>query len=270
MIFKRPQYVALGALTLLTLGILKLPPGAASRLKLAVGGVFLPLFGLAGSTQTLTDKTSQKLISRQELTKQVAELEKQNRELRLRAMQWNAVAQENLRLRSQLGLVKQHPDWRLKLGRVVARDPANWWRSLRIDLGARDGVTTNAPVMTAEGLVGRVSEVSFAQSQVVLLGDPDCRVAVLVEETRDHGVIAPEVSGPLDDSLVDITLLSRSSQLKAGQRVVTSGFGGIFPKGIPVGHVVDTHSVGYGLYVEARMKLLSNVGALEELWVKLP
>jgi rod shape-determining protein MreC len=154
---------------------------------------------------------------------------------------------------------------------VVARDPANWWRSLKIDLGARDGVVTNAPVLTAEGLVGRVSEVSFAQSQVVLLGDPDCRVAVMVEETREHGVIAPESAGPLDDSLVDIAfLLSRSSHLKAGQRIVTSGDGGIFPKGIRVGHVVDTRSVGYGLYTEARAKLAVNVGTLEEVFVKLP
>src|SRR4029077_4248674 len=102
--------------------------------------------------------------------------------------------------------------------RVVSRDPANWWRTLRIDLGSRDGITNNLPVRTAEELVARISEVGYAQSQVVLLGDPDCRVGVMIEETRDNGVIAPSSSSPLDNTLVDLSFLSRGSQLKAGQR----------------------------------------------------
>ena len=85
------------------------------------------------------------------------------------------------------------------------------------------GAGTPAPVRTAEGLVGRVSEVGYTQSQVVLLGDPDCRVAVELEETLDHGIIAPSSSSPLDNTLVDVLYLSRGSSLKAGQRVWTSG-----------------------------------------------
>ena len=57
------------------------------------------------------------------------------------------------------------------------RDPANWWRTVQIDLGSRDGIQTNQPVLTAEGLVGRVSSVSYVSSQVVLIGDPNCRVS---------------------------------------------------------------------------------------------
>src|SRR6185436_6123633 len=267
MIFRKSHYMALAGMAGLGLVLLKLPGGVAGTLKLAVGGNYLPLFGVVGSSQGVTDSAANALVSKRELLKHVKELENQNRDLRIRAMQWNAIAQVILRLRQQLGLTRQYPGWNVKLARVVARDPANWWRSLKIDLGSRDGVVTNAPVLTPEGLGGRISDVSFAQSQVVLLGDPDCRVAVIAEDIREHGVIAPESAGPLDDSLVDVAfLLSRSSQLKAGQRIVTSGYSGIFPKGIPVGHVVDTRSVGYGLYTEARVKLAVNVGALEEVF----
>ena len=268
---RKSHYIALAAVALLTLVLLKLPARTTTRLKVGIGSVFLPAFGLTGSSQRAVEKAADSMVSRKDLLKQMRDLEAQNQQLRVRAMQWESVATENLRLRQQLGLPRIRADWNLRLARVVARDPANWWRSLKIDLGARDGIVTNAPVLTPEGLVGRISEVSFAQSQVVLLGDPDCRVAVMVEETREHGVIAPESAGPLDDSLVDIAfLLSRSSQLKAGQRIVTSGHGGIFPKGIPVGHVVDSRSVGYGLYTEARAKLAVNIGTLEEVFVKLP
>lgn len=268
---RKSHYIALAAVALLTLVLLKLPPRTTTRLKVGIGSVFLPAFGLTGSSQRAVEKAADSMVSRKDLLSQIRQLEAQNQELRVRAMQWDSVAKENLRLRQQLGLPRIRADWNLRLARVVARDPANWWRSLKIDLGARDGIVTNAPVLTPEGLVGRVSEVSFAQSQVVLLGDPDCRVSVMIEETREHGVIAPESSGPLDDSLVDIAfLLSRSSQLKAGQRIVTSGHGGMFPKGITVGHVVDSRSVGYGLYTEARAKLAVNIATLEEVFVKLP
>jgi len=149
------------------------------------------------------------------------------------------------------------------------RDPANWWRTVQIDLGSRDGLRENLPVLTAEGLVGRVSSVGLTRSQVVLMGDPNCHVSALVENpAHDMGIVS--ASGPLDTSLVDLTYLSGSASLKPGQNVITSGLGGVFPKGIPVGQVVDSRPVEFGLYTEARVKLSANLGALEQVWVLFP
>jgi rod shape-determining protein MreC len=104
---------------------------------------------------------------------------------------------------------------------------------------------------------------------VLLLGDPNCKVSALVENpAHDAGVIS--ASGPLDDSLVELTYLSGSANLKPGQSVITSGLGGIFPKGVPIGQIVDLRSVEYGLYTEARVKLNARLGALEQVWVLLP
>jgi rod shape-determining protein MreC len=89
------------------------------------------------------------------------------------------------------------------------RDPANWWRTVQIDLGSRDGVTDNLPVLTADGLVGRVSSVGLTRSQVVLIGDPNCRVSALVENpAHDTGVIS--ASGPLDNTLVESPIFPAS------------------------------------------------------------
>ena len=268
--FKRPHYIALGIVILVTVAVLKLPNRTSTKLKLAISGLFLPLFGLVGSGQELASKAGDALVPRKQLVKELEALQKENQELRTRAMQWEATTQENARLRQYFGWHKQ-AQWKLKLARVVGRDPANWWRTIRIDAGARDGVVTNSPVLAADGLVGRVSEVGFTHSQVVLLGDPDCRVSVMVEgPPNEHGVIAPVSASSMDSSLVDLTHLSRSSQLKAGQRVVTSGLGGIFPPGIVVGQIVDFRSVGYGLYNEARVKLQVKMNSLDEVFVKLP
>jgi rod shape-determining protein MreC len=64
-----------------------------------------------------------------------------------------------------------------------------------------------------------------------------------------------------------MTYLSRNANVKSGQNVVTSGLGGIFPKAIPIGKIVDSHAAEYGLYTEARVKLAANLSALDEVWV---
>ena len=110
---------------------------------------------------------------------------------------------------------------------------------------------------------------SFDRAQVLLVGDPNCKVSALVEnETRDNGVLGS--AGPLERELAVLRDLSRTTTLKPGQNIVTSGLGGIFPKGIPIGKVVDSRSVEYGLLVEARIKLAANLNALEEVWVLMP
>jgi rod shape-determining protein MreC len=268
---KRPHYIALGVVILITIAVLKLPSRAATNLRLAVSSMFLPLFGLAGSTQDLVEKSSYGALPRGELIRQIEALQKEKQEARLRLMQADEALRENMRLRDQFGIPRQYP-WKLRMARVAARDPANWWRTIKIDLGSRDGVVTNAPVLTSEGLVGRVSEVGFAQSRVVLLGDPDCRVSVLVgdDKSREQGVIAPASSSPLDDTLVELSYLSGNSKLSAGQTVVTSGHGGVFPPGIVVGQVADFRNVGYGLYKEALVRLAVKMNRLQEVWVKMP
>ena len=268
---KRPHYIALGVVVLGTILVLKLPTRAAVNLKSAASGFFLPLFGAAGSVESLAVKSSYAVLPRAELIRQIQQLQKEKHESQVRLMQADEALRENGRLRQQLGLMRQIP-WKLKPGRVVARDPANWWRTIKIDVGARDGVVTNATVLAAEGLVGRVSQVGYAHSQVVLVGDPDCRVTVLVgdDKSREQGVIAPASSSPLDETLVELSYLSRNSKLAAGQLVVTAGHGGIFPKGIVVGQLADFRSVGYGLYKEAYVRLAVKMNQLEEVWVLMP
>ena len=240
--FKQKNYLALGAVVLVAVLIFSLPPRATSRLKLAVGSLFLPLFGLAGTAQQLPADLADAVLPRRELLQQIdrSPPRKPAAQSRRRCSPPPS-ARENDQLRSPLGWQRQTP-WKLKLANVVLRDPANWWRTVQIDLGSRDGLRENLPVMTADGLVGRVASVGLTRSQVVLIGDPNCRVSARVENpAHDIGVIS--AGGPLDNSLVELTYLAGGANLKPGQNVVTSGLGGIFPKGIPIGQIVDSRPV---------------------------
>ena len=265
---KRPQYIALGLVAALMLAILILPAHTTARLKLAIGSLFLPLFGLAGTTHQLAEKAGVAITPRSELIKQNETLREENERLRAQALQAEEVLRENGRLHELLNWRQLQKSWTLKPANVIARDPASWWRTVQIDLGSRDGMKTNLTVLSTSGLVGRIATVGFDRSQVLLLGDPDCKVSALVNETRDMGVVG--AGGPFDSSLTTMSYLPKDANLKAGQLVVTSGLGGIFPKGIPIGKIVDTRPVEYGLYTEARIKLSANLSALEDVWVWMP
>jgi len=120
------------------------------------------------------------------------------------------------------------------------------------------------------GLVGRVNEVGNSSSRVVLLGDPNCRVSAVVDNSAgDTGQILPGEATVLDESIVEMTYITRHSHAIPGQKVFTSGLDGL-PKNIPIGHITDTNSVGYGLYIEARIKLSANLHEMEEVFVLFP
>ena len=158
---KRPQYIALGLVAALMLAILLLPAHTTARLKLGIGSLFLPLFGLAGTTRQLAEKAGDALTPRRELQKQNETLRVENERLRVQALQAEEVLRENARLHEQLNWRQLRKTWTLKPANVTARDPASWWRTVQIDLGSRDGIQTNQPVLTADGLVGRISSVSY-------------------------------------------------------------------------------------------------------------
>ena len=264
---KRSHYIALGIVVLLVLILLNLPSHTTARLKLAISSLFLPLFGLANSSDQLANKAGDAITTRSELVKQNDDLQRKNQELSVQVMQAQETARENQQLRQLLGW-KQSRAWKMKLAKVVLRDPANWWRTVQIDKGSLDGLSNNLPVLTIEGLVGRISAVGPATSTVVLIGDRNCKVAAQVVETRDTGVIG--ATDPLDSSLVALGFLNKSAKLTPGQNVITSGLGGWFPAGIPIGKIADSRQVEYGLSVEARVKLAANLGSLDEVWVLFP
>ena len=265
---KRAHYWALGTVTVLVVVLLNLPPNAAGRLRLGLQSLFIPLFGLAGAGQSFVDRASYATLTRATLISELERVRATNDLLQIAAEQGRDALAENARLRALIAWEPLAP-WRLRAARVIARDPTTWWRTLTVDYGARDGALVNQPVLTSGGLVGRIREVQPTQSQVALIGDPECGVSAVVVETRDPGIIQDARAAPDPDGLVILRTLQPSPDTLAGHRVVTSGLGGVFPRGIPVGEVVDTRLADGGLYTEARVRLWANLNQLEEIWILL-
>lgn len=268
---RKPHLILLVLVALAVLVLLVLPEHTRSRVRMAFGSLFLPLFGLASSVQAAAERATSAtpVIPRASLVGRLEDLRRDHDRLQLTLAELRIAAQENDRLRQMLGYAPRAA-WRLKPARVIGRDPANWWRSVHLDVGLKDGITHNLPVLTPEGLVGRVAEAGAHTCRVVLVGDPNCPVAAVIQENSETGIIRGASGGDIHGSLVDLSYLSRNALVKPGQRVATSGQGGVFPRGIAVGEVVDARAVGDGVYLEARVRLTVNLGALDHVWVKLP
>jgi rod shape-determining protein MreC len=269
---KRRHYILLAVVIVGTLVVLKLPERTATQFKLAIGSLFLPLFGLAGSASQTAEKTGNAIVPRADLLKQNEQLRRENAELKVLLPRLAELERENERLRSHVGF-KQTSRLNIKLARVIARDPANWWRNVQIDLGKRDGLRVDLPVRTAEGLVGRVSEVSETRARVVLLGDAACPVSATVQDALnkpvDQGVIKGAAS-VLNEGMVELNFLRNAAAVKPGQVVVTSDEGGLYPRGIRIGEIVDVRPVDFGLVHVARVKLSARLSTLDDVWVMMP
>lgn len=263
--FKKKRYILLVIVAVIAFVLLNLPASTVSRLRLAIGSQFLPFFGLANVSRDAAGSTADLALSKTELVRQNELLRRENAQLRAVGLQANQLGLENERLRKAVGWQAQRP-WSMKLARVIVRDPANWWSTVQIDVGSQHGIKANMPVMTIDGLVGRVNAVGLTRSQVVLIGDPNCRVAAQVEnEARDGGVTGD--ASPLEREFIQLNYLARNAVIKPGQRIITSSLGGNYPSDIPIGAVVDAKQVDYGLSTEARVKLFAALGSLEEVWV---
>src|SRR5258708_29975564 len=113
--FKRQQYIALGLVFGLTLVILSLPARAAARIQLVFGGLFLPLFGLAGSAQQITAQAADAITPRSELLHKIQQLRLENEQLKLLNQRTSELERENNRLRQLFGSQQQQHQWKLKL-----------------------------------------------------------------------------------------------------------------------------------------------------------
>jgi rod shape-determining protein MreC len=178
------------------------------------------------------------LKSLDELERNNNALRVENRALKATNQALRDVERDVNRLRVALSY-RERSVFKLVPAEIVTRDSSTWWRTVTINRGKQDGIETDMPVVTEEGLLGKTTTVSDSISIVLLVSDENCRVAATVEGTREQGIISGErVAGALTP-LLDLNFLSKQANLQPGQKAYTSGVGGVFPSGLLIGTVKD-------------------------------
>jgi rod shape-determining protein MreC len=188
-------------------------------------------------------------------------LQEQNDELRARLADLEEARQENERLRALVEFAEERN--LAKLGaRVIQRPLSSWEGVVVIDRGSEDGVEPGMPIIAAQGLVGQVAEVSARSSTVRLITDQQSGVAAMIQSTRALGVMRGSVGGALSLDFVDRAMLPQ-----VGDVVLTSGLGGVYPKGIVVGDVVSVDDRRGELYPRIGVISRVPVDLIEEVFV---
>lgn len=206
-----------------------------------------------------------------DLSTRLGGLASENRQLRERIQELAAernrlleVEATNQRLRELLAFRSQLPSASLTAS-VIGSSASTWFRSLTLDKGSADGVVKGMAVVSPAGVVGQVVSVTSRSARVLLLTDPHSGVDVIVQRSRARGIVA----GSLDNGPV-MKYAKRSEDVEIGDRVITSGVDGLFPKGLLVGTVTEVRKKSFGLFQFVALDLAVDPSRVEEVLVVPP
>ena len=178
---------------------------------------------------------------------------------RLDQLQDQAVETQRL---ERLLAMRQSSRAQFLTARVVGKDATNWFKTVLLDRGSLEGIRRNQPALAPDGLVGRVVEVTLTSSRVQLLTDPVSAVGGLIRRTRVTGI----VSGNLGAG-ARVRYLPLMADVAVGDEVVTSGMGGVFPKGILIGRITSVERKSGALFQEATLQSAVDLSRLEEVLI---
>jgi len=209
--------------------------GELSITENAVGSLMAPIQNAVSVATVWTRDLFRDFFDRDGLRSSYEELLVRVDVLSIRNAELEEAARENERLKSLLDISERYDQQNPIYAKVIGRPPGVWADTFSVNRGSLDGISVDMAVITADGLVGSVYDVGLYYSKVRTIIDPQSAVAALVENTRDNGIIQGQMSANSIDPECYMYYLPRDNDIVPGDRVLTSGMDGKYPKGIPIG-----------------------------------
>ncbi|MEZ5647888.1 MAG: rod shape-determining protein MreC [Alphaproteobacteria bacterium] len=200
--------------------------------RTAVADIMTPVLDALSRPTSAIMAVTDGIIELVNLREQNANLRRENEYLRQKKQQSEAIEAENANLRNLLNFIPEAAVAQIT-ARVIADEGGAFLRTVMVNTGLRSGLHKGMVAVGGTGLVGRVAEVGERSARILLLTDLNSRIPVLIESSRHRAVMAGDNS-----DWPRLIYLAPNAVISAGDRIVTSGHGGVFPSGIPVGIVV--------------------------------
>lgn len=244
----------------------------ASGRTMVLNEIFAPVLGAVEHMTGAWNRSVDRVKALQTLEADNQALKRRVDELESQMSAYGEQYAENARLHDLLQL-KLPTGVEPIVARVIGRNPDNWHQRLVLDVGSERGVKLNGVAVMRGGLIGKVVAVSPNTSNVALVTDPGSAVSVINTRTRSAGVMQGQ-----GDAWPALRYMEQPEKWKMGDRLITSGFGGTFPKGLPVGKIVrlKTESGAPGapvqalLFPELRVASAVELDKLEEIMLLPP
>jgi rod shape-determining protein MreC len=239
----------------------------ASMIENAMGQALLPLQkGLYSVSQYVYNFFSD-IGERRNMIRDYEDLQTRLADLEMQLIRLEELEKQNERLKKLASFVDENKDMVVTGATVIAKNPGNWFNNITIDKGSKHGVAVNMAVVTDQGLVGRVIEVADGWAKVRTIVDGKSAVSGIVQRNRDNGLLKGNNSLGSEDGLCRMIYLPEDSNVTAGDKVLTSGLGEIFPKGIYIGEIIEVTKDTRELYMTAIVKPGVDFQRLEEVLV---
>lgn len=188
------------------------------------------------------------------------------RELMAQQVDYYDLQQENERLRQLLDIKAQNEDYEFVAATVISRDSTDTYGTFIIDKGSLNGVAYLDPVITEDGLVGYVSEVGPISSKVTTILSPATDVGAIDKRTLDGGML----SGDLElakNGYAKLSYLQRDCDVTSGDIIVTSGLGGVYPKNLIIGEVIEIKAEAQDISLYAIIDPLADIESCTDVFV---
>lgn len=207
----------------------------------------------------------------------ISDAQKENQQLKYQILQMQSdinllteLQKENERLREATNFVSSDDDYEKITVRVVSENPSHWFDTMVVNAGRNKGIAKDMPVVDIYGnLVGRITEVGQNWSRILTIIDGNSNVSGIIERTRHNGIIKGVVELGSANDLCQMSLLPLDSDLVPTDKVLTSGLGGVFPKGILIGEVSEVGKTAEGEEKTISIKPAADFSRLEEVIIIL-
>ena len=238
--------------------------GASTVVEQIVGTITAPVqsltSGLSGSITGFLDQ----FLRASEISQENEQLREENRKLIEQMVDYENYKHENESLKEQLGIQEENPQWETMTASVIGRDPSDQFYSFTIDKGTLDGVSYQDPVITADGLVGIVSEVGPVFAKVTTILDVRLNVACQDVRTQDVATISGDIE-MAQQGKCKMSLIPRESGIAKGDIVQTAGTSGLYPQGMVVGRVRDVVFEPQGTMMYAVVEPANDIKSIKDV-----
>jgi rod shape-determining protein MreC len=191
-----------------------------------------------------------------------AELESKVASLETQIVQLQQQLNEEQAMSALVGFAKERPENSYVGATVIGRDPVPFLRYVQIDKGSDDGLRRGMPVVTQQGLIGRVDAVTAGAARVQLITDANAAINVRLSATQTDVILVGSVTGELS-----LEMIPQDIVVKPGALVLTSGLGGSYPSGIVVGQIISVRKRETDLFQTASIQPAANLPGLNAVLV---
>jgi len=255
------------------------PPGSWRIIVIAVIATGLVILAVSGYLTPLAQMVLSPVVSAQtwlserylavqsllstprevtELMQRNAELEAEVSSLETQIIGLQQQLTEYQILSSLLDFARAYPEYEYVGASVIGRDPSPFLQYVIINRGSDDGLRRGMPVVTQQGLVGRISRVTAAAANVQLITDPATSINVRLQPSRDRAVLLGSITGDLT-----LDFIPQEANVNPGDLVLTSGFGGNYPPNILIGQVTGVRSQDFDLFQSGSVQPVVDFEQLE-------